>query len=83
MTLRAAAYKADSRDKSRHLSDAATLLSVIEDPYAERERLTGSDRSRLLILRRSLPAEAAEWRVLTAGRRVMGQTGLRILTAAE
>jgi len=45
--LKAAAYQADSRDPERHLQDAALLLAVIEDPYAEREKFAGSDRSRL------------------------------------
>ncbi|HWC23866.1 MAG TPA: hypothetical protein VG502_16340 [Flexivirga sp.] len=81
VVLKSAAYKADSRDKRRHLADAAVLLSVIEDPYAERATLAGSDRSRLLTLRRALPDDAAEWRVLSADRQVSGKTALRILTA--
>lgn len=47
--LKAAAYQADTRDRGRHLQDAALLLAVIEDPYAEREQFTGSDRSRIRV----------------------------------
>ncbi len=79
--LKAAAYQTDSRDRERHLQDAALLLAVIEDPYAEREQFAGSDRSRLQTLARALPDSAAEWRTLTADARANGQTALRILNA--
>ncbi|GAA4823504.1 hypothetical protein GCM10025786_34530 [Nocardioides caeni] len=79
--LKAAAYQADSRDRERHLQDAALLLAVIDDPYAEREQFAGSDRSRLQALARALPAAAARWRALPAAARVSGQTALRILNA--
>lgn len=79
--LKAAAYQTDSRDKERHLLDAALLLAVIEDPYTEREEFTGSDRSRLESLVRALPDEAREWRQLSPEWRVNGQAALRILAA--
>lgn len=79
--LKAAAFQTDSRDKERHLQDAALLLAVIEDPYAEREQFGGSDRSRLRALRRALPDDARQWRALSADWRTNGQTALRILTA--
>lgn len=79
--LKAVAYQSDSRDKARHLQDAALLLAVITDPYAERERFTGSDRSRLQALARALPEDAREWRALPADWRTNGQVALRILTA--
>lgn len=81
MILRAAAYQTDSRDKERHLLDAALLLAVIEDPYAEREHFTGSDRARLQTLLWALPDDAREWRSLSAAWRTNGQAALRILTA--
>lgn len=43
--LKAAAYNADSRDRDRHLHDAAALLACIEDPFAEAKGLGGSDRA--------------------------------------
>lgn len=79
--LKAAAYQTDSRDKERHLQDAALLLAVIEDPYVEREQFAGSDRSRLQALARAMPDQARAWRALPADRRADGQAALRILTA--
>ncbi|WP_425309867.1 hypothetical protein AADG42_14225 [Ammonicoccus fulvus] len=79
--LKAAAYRADSRDRERHLQDAALLLSVIPDPYAAREELAGSDRSRLLTLERALPENSRWWRTLPEPWRTNGQVSLRILTA--
>lgn len=79
--LKAAAFQIDSRDKERHLQDAAVLLAVIEDPYAEREQFAGSDRSRLRALAQAMPGDARAWRALPESRRSDGQTALRILTA--
>ncbi len=79
--LKAAAYQTDSRDKERHLQDAALLLAVIEDPYAERAGLTGSDRPRLQTLVRVLPEGAREWQILPERWRTDGQAALGILTA--
>ncbi|RNL64288.1 hypothetical protein EFK50_07105 [Nocardioides marmoriginsengisoli] len=79
--LKAAAYETDSRDRERHLQDAALLLAVIEDPYAERVQFAGSDRSRLQTLVRALPDSATQWRTLPADARANGQTALRILNA--
>jgi len=79
--LKAAAYRADSRDKGRHLQDAALLLACVEDPFAERERFGGSDRSRIHTLVRALPDSAREWRLLPEGQRNDGQAALRILAA--
>lgn len=79
--LKAAAYQSDSRDRGRHLLDAALLLGVVDDPYAERLGFAGSDRARLQVLRRALPDDAREWRTLPEPWRTNGQTTLRILTA--
>lgn len=80
LILKAAAYQTDPRDKERHLQDAALLLSVIEDPYAEREHFAGSDRARLAALEKAMPDNARAWRALPADRQTDGQTALRILT---
>ncbi|MDO8147233.1 nucleotidyl transferase AbiEii/AbiGii toxin family protein [Isoptericola sp. b515] len=79
--LKAAAYRTDSRDTGRHLQDAALLLACIEDPFVERERFAGSDRSRIRTLARALPDGAREWRLLPETRRNDGQAALRILAA--
>ncbi|MBZ2195571.1 hypothetical protein [Occultella gossypii] len=80
LILKAAAYQTDSRDKERHLQDAALLLSVIEDPYAERDQFAGSDKARLAVLAKAMPDSARPWRALSADRRADGQVALRILT---
>ncbi|MGC3954830.1 MAG: hypothetical protein QM804_11410 [Propionicimonas sp.] len=79
--LKAAAYLTDTRDRERHLRDAALLLAVIDDPYAERAGFAGSDRQRLLALANVLPDDAREWHGLPEPWRTDGQAALRILTA--
>lgn len=58
LILKAAAHKADARDRGRHLTDAAVLLACV-DPFEERTS-SGSDRSRLLHLRSSYPGVCAD-----------------------
>lgn len=79
--LKAAAFKADSRDPRRHLLDAAVLLACLDDPFAAREQYTGSDLGRMLLLGRHLPDEAREWRLLGREHAAQGRDALRILTA--
>lgn len=81
VVLKAAAYQADSRDRERHLQDAALLLAVIDDPYTERAGFAGSDRQRLQLLARILADDARAWRTLPEPWRTNGQAALRILTA--
>lgn len=66
IVLKAAAYRADSRDTDRHLQDAALLLCCLVDPYAEREHFAGSDKQRLQTLVRNLPDEASAWQAIPA-----------------
>jgi predicted nucleotidyltransferase len=80
LILKSAAYTTDSRDRERHLFDAAALLACIEDPFIEREDLTGSDRRRLMTLGRALPQEHPAWRTLPSGPRANAEAALRILT---
>ena len=40
LILKAAAYQSDSRDRDRHLQDAALLLAAIDDPRAVRRDAT-------------------------------------------
>ncbi len=61
LVLKAAAYQADSRNRERHLWDAAALLCCLDDPYADRERYAGSDRARIEILRLALPDSHTVW----------------------
>jgi hypothetical protein len=65
LILKAAAYRADSRDRERHATDAAFLVSLIDDPIAIRSQFAGSDRRRLLSLDRRIgAAEHSVWRQL-------------------
>lgn len=79
LILKAAAYVTDSRDKDRHLFDAAALLACIDDPFAERTEFTGSDRRRIAALLRNLPAEHAAWRALPEDHRTQAQLTLDLL----
>ena len=78
--MKAAAYKTDSRDRDRHLRDAVALLACIDDPFAEREGFTGSDRSRLQTLRNRLTPEDFSWTVLSGQSRIDAAAALEILT---
>lgn len=81
VVLKAAAYRADSRNPERHLQDAAALLACIEDPYEARESLKGSDGQRLRLLADALPDDSSHWRALDAAPRTDAQAALRIMTA--
>lgn len=79
LILKIAAYQTDSRDRDRHLYDAAVLLCCIEDPYAQRERFAGSDRKRLTLLAKSLYRNIL--RGIPSDIRRDGQAALRLLAA--
>ncbi len=82
MVLKAAAYLTDSRDRDRHLFDAAALLACVEDPFAEAENLAGSDRRRIRTLVDRLPEAHPAWQSLEPAARREAQAALRILSAA-
>lgn len=78
LILKAAAHRADTRDRDRHLADAAVLLSCV-DPFEERPS-SGGDRSRLLHLQQHLAdAAAAPWLLLPEDARRNGQAALALL----
>ncbi len=81
LILKAAAYVADSRDRDRHLFDAAALLACVDDPFTERAELTGSDRRRITALVTHLPATHLAWRALPRDLRTQAQLTLEILSA--
>ncbi|WP_327141867.1 hypothetical protein [Nocardia sp. NBC_01327] len=81
--LKTAAYTTDSRDRDRHLYDAAALLACIEDPFAERADFTGSDRRRISMLATQLVPEHSAWRALSRQHRTQGETALEILAHAD
>lgn len=82
LVLKAAAHRADRRDRERHLRDAALLASLITDHQRELGRLQGSDRKRLRHLTNALrdPLHDA-WLLLPDDARRAGQDTLRILSA--
>lgn len=79
LILKAAAYTTDSRDRVRHLFDAAALLACIGDPFAERADFAGSDRRRIATLQRALPEGHPAWRQLPAPNRADAEAALRVL----
>lgn len=80
LILKAAAYMTDSRNRDRHLHDAVALLACIEDPFAERNNFTGSDRSRLQNLRDRLTPDDISWTALSGQPRIDAAAALEILT---
>ena len=83
LILKAAAYVADSRDRERHLFDAAVLLACVDNPIAEREEFAGSDRSRLLVLERELVGGHRAWLRMPVKDARLGQAVLRALRSVE
>ncbi|NNM47281.1 hypothetical protein HJG52_14875 [Knoellia sp. DB2414S] len=79
--LKSAAYAADSRDSERHLFDAVALLACIEDPFAERDTFTGSDRRRLATLQRAVHEGHPAWRSLPQEHEATARAALRVLTS--
>jgi len=80
LILKAAAHRADARDRDRHLIDAAVLLACV-DPFEDRAP-SGSDRSRLLHLREHLTDHTAPaWLLLPEDARRNGQAALDLLCA--
>lgn len=83
LILKAAAYTTDSRDRDRHLFDAAALLACIEDPFTERAEFTGSDRRRIATLTHNLPTEHPAWRALPEDHRTQAQLTLDLLANTD
>ncbi|UFU04653.1 hypothetical protein LQF12_10015 [Ruania suaedae] len=81
--LKAAAYFTNSRDRARHLFDATALLACIDDPFAERTTLTGSDSRRIATLARNLPMEHPAWRALPEDHRTQAQLTLDLLASPD
>lgn len=83
LILKSAAYTTDSRDKERHLFDAAALLACIDDPFAERAEFTGSDRRRIATLATRLDGAHPAWRALPEDHRTQAQLTLELLGGSD
>ena len=81
LVLKSAAYTTDTRDRDRHLFDAAALLACIDDPIAERADFTGSDRGRIATLARTLVSGHPAWQALALESRDQAELALGILAA--
>ncbi|MCW4466313.1 hypothetical protein OK351_12475 [Glutamicibacter sp. MNS18] len=82
VVLKAAAYREDSRDRERHLEDAALLSTMLGDPLALVPQLQGSDRSRIISMHHQLsdPHHPA-WARFDEEHRHKGQYALEILAS--
>lgn len=83
LVLKAAAYTTESRDRERHLFDAAALLACIDDPFAERVSMNGSDLRRIATLVAHLDAAHPAWRALPEDHRTQAQLTLDLLASPE
>lgn len=82
LVLKGAAYREDSRDRGRHLDDAAVLLATVSNPLKLVAEMGGSDRSRILTLNRALSdADHDSWNVLDPDDRNRGISNLAVLCA--
>lgn len=79
LVLKGAAYIADTRDRQRHLDDAAVLACAVTDPIGDRARMIGSDRRRIEALWGTLQdLDHQSWLPVTQHAR-RGHNALRIL----
>ncbi|MBT1167026.1 hypothetical protein JS539_09650 [Bifidobacterium simiarum] len=80
--LKSAAWSVDKTDRrDRHLTDAALLLSLIDDPDHEIERLhSANDRKRILTLQQELPEGSEYWGGLDLSHRQNGIDALDVLS---
>lgn len=79
--LKGAAYREDTKDRDRHLEDAALLSTIISDPLALVVELQGSDRSRIIGLYKQLSnLNHPAWALIEEDRRRDGLYALDILS---
>jgi hypothetical protein len=82
LVLKSAAYIEDSRDRGRHLDDAALLACTVQDPSREVQRLErGSDRGRIQLLARTLnDASHRSWQLIPEELREQGRHVLAVMS---
>ncbi|BBZ03936.1 hypothetical protein MCHIJ_33730 [Mycolicibacterium chitae] len=79
LVLKGAAYTEDSRDRGRHLDDAAVLACAATDPVADRARMIGSDAKRIRALWAALADQDHPSWIATGATARRGRAALRIL----
>lgn len=84
LVLKGAAFMTDSRDRGRHLDDAAVLCACIDNPFALLEARRGMDRKRFnaLFVALESPTHRA-WMQLDESSRQAAQDVLRILASDD
>ncbi|WP_396908151.1 hypothetical protein [Mycolicibacterium sp.] len=82
LVLKGAAYMEDTRDRDRHLDDAAVLACAATDPVADRSRMIGSDRRRIAALWKALQDENHRSWLACGGNARRGRAALRVLVGA-
>jgi hypothetical protein len=81
LVLKGAAYVEDSRDRDRHLDDAAVLACAVTDPIGDRARMIGSDRRRIEALWKVLQdLDHKSW-IATGTDARRGHAALRVLVS--
>lgn len=81
LVLKGAAYLSDSRDRDRHLDDAAVLACAVTDPIGDRARMMGSDRQRIEALWKVLQdVDHKSW-IATGTDARRGLAALRVLVS--
>lgn len=84
LVLKSAAYQTDTRDRGRHLQDAAVLAACITDHSTERGRLAGSDGRRITRVAKALAdPRHPVWIMLDEPHKTAAQDTLRILSAPK
>ncbi|MEN3225145.1 MULTISPECIES: nucleotidyl transferase AbiEii/AbiGii toxin family protein [Mycolicibacterium] len=79
LVLKGAAYIEDTRDRGRHLDDAAVLACAATDPVGDRARMIGNDRRRIAALWKALQDESHRSWLATGGNARRGRAALRVL----
>lgn len=79
LVLKGAAYLEDSRDRGRHLDDAAVLACAATDPVADRGRMIGHDRNRIQALWRVLQDRDHRSWITTGTNARRGHAALQVL----
>ncbi|MGB2951189.1 MAG: hypothetical protein WBG14_00525 [Rhodococcus sp. (in: high G+C Gram-positive bacteria)] len=79
LVLKGAAYIEDTRDRDRHLDDAAVLACAATDPVGDRGRMIGSDLRRVTALWNVLQDEGHRSWLATGGNARRGRAALGVL----